>query len=492
MSAASATSPANDPTSLPADRNAARQPPGLQLLFFTEMWERFSYYGMRALLVLYLVNAVGFSRADALQIYAIYTGLVWLSPLLGGIIADRWLGYRKAILIGGIVMAAGHFAMAFPGMLNLGLGLIIFGNGFFKANIASLLGTLYTDKDPRRDGGFTIFYMGINLGGFIGPLIAGSLGEGIGWHWGFASAGVGMCLGLAQFVRGQAKLGDAGLPPGKTRLERSDWLQVLLISAAAVPLVYGVLTAWPLVAPLWSAIPVWLRIGVPLAATIAFLINVRATSSEQDWQQVYAVIICSVFAIAFWMAFEQAGGTMNLFADKQVDRHLFGWEIPASIFQSINSLCIFALAPLIAMLWVRLDRSRFAMGAVMKMALGLLTVGLSFAVLAYAQSLAVKFGTVSPLWLVAVYLLQTIGELFLSPVGMSMVTKLSPARYTGLLMGVWYCAIAIASYMAGTLENTLADSGIPVFTFLIGSSVAAGVLLILMRPLLSRWMHGKA
>jgi POT family proton-dependent oligopeptide transporter len=470
----------------------AKQPPGLQLLFFTEMWERFSYYGMRALLVLYLVNSVGFSRADALQIYAIYTGLVWLSPLLGGIIADRWLGYRKAILIGGIVMACGHFAMAFPGMLNLGLGLIIFGNGFFKANIASLLGTLYTDKDSRRDGGFTIFYMGINLGGFIGPLIAGSLGEGVGWHWGFASAGIGMCLGLVQFVWGQARLGVAGLPPGKTRLERGDWLQIAVISAAAIPIVYGVLLAWPLVAPLWSGIPVWIRIGIPLAATAAFMFNVHATSSTEDWQRVYAVIICSVFAIAFWMAFEQAGGTMSLFADKQTDRHLFGWEIPASIFQSINSLCIFALAPLVAMMWVRLDRSRFAMGTVMKMALGLFIVGLSFVVLAYAQSLAVQFGTVSPLWLVGVFVLQTIGELFLSPVGMSMVTKLSPARYTGLLMGVWYCAIAIASYLAGTLENTLAESGIPVFTFLIGSSIAAGLLLVLIRPLLRRWMQGKA
>ena len=484
--------PSHNAASTPSHPNASRQPPGLQLLFFTEMWERFSYYGMRALLVLYLVNAVGYSRGDALQIYAIYTGLVWLSPLLGGIIADRYLGYRKAIIIGGIVMASGHFAMAFPGMLNLGLGLIIVGNGFFKANIASLLGTLYADKDPRRDGGFTIFYMGINLGGFIGPLIAGSLGEGVGWHWGFASAGIGMCLGLAQFVWGQSRLGSAGLPPGKTRLERSDWLQVLMISAAAVPLVYGVLLAWPLVAPLWSAIPTWLRIGVPLAITIGFLINVRATSSEQDWQQVYAVIICSVFAIAFWMAFEQAGGTMSLFADKQTDRQLFGWQIPASLFQSINSLCIFALAPLMAMLWVRLDNSRFAMAAPMKMALGLFTVGLSFAVLAYAQSRAEQFGTVSPLWLVGVFLLQTIGELLLSPVGMSMVTKLSPARYTGLLMGVWYCAIAIASYLAGTLESTLAAYGVSVFVFLIGSSVAAGILLILLRPLLSRWMHGKA
>ncbi len=484
--------PANNPESLPGETTPAKQPAGLQLLFFTEMWERFSYYGMRALLVLYLVNAVGIQRADALQIYAVYTALVWLSPLLGGIIADRYLGYRKSILIGGIVMAAGHFAMAFPGMLYLGLGLIIFGNGFFKANIASLLGTLYTDKDPRRDGGFTIFYMGINLGGFIGPIITGLLGEGVSWHWGFAAAGVGMCLGLAQFVWGQDKLGNAGLPPGKTRLERGDWLQVLLISAAAIPLVYGILAAWPLVAPLWSTIPVWLRIGVPLAVTIGFMINVRATSSASDWQQVYVVIICSIFAIAFWMAFEQAGGTMNLFADKQVDRHLFGWLIPASIFQSINSLWIFTMAPLVAMMWLSLDRSRFAISAPVKMGLGLVIAGLSFVVLAYAQSLAEQFGTVSPLWLFGVYWLQTIGELFLSPVGMSMVTKLSPARFTGLLMGVWYCAIAIGSYLAGSLEGMLTSSGTSVFVFLIGSSVLAGALLILVTPLLKKWMHGHA
>ncbi len=470
--------------------SAASQPAGLQLLFFTEMWERFSYYGMRALLVLYLVNAVGIERADALKIYGIYTGLVWLSPLLGSILADRYLGYRKSILIGGIVMAAGHFAMAFPNMLYMGLGLIIFGNGFFKANIASLLGTLYKDKDTRRDAGFTLFYMGINLGGFLGPVIAGNIGENVDWHLGFGLAGVGMCLGLLQFMWGQNKLSDAGLPPGKTKLERSDWLQVLLISAAAVPIVYGILAVWPLVAPLWSAIPVWLRIGVPLAATIAFMINVRATSSTSDWQQVYVVIICSVFAIAFWMAFEQAGGTMNLFADKQVDRHLFGWQIPASVFQSINSLWIFIMAPPIAMMWARFDRSRFAISAPVKMGLGLVIAGISFAVLAYAQSLAEQFGTVSPLWLIGVYWLQTVGELFLSPMGMSMVTKLSPVRFTGLLMGVWYCAIAVGSYLAGSLEGMLTSSGTSVFVFLIGSSVLAGVLLIALTPLLKKWMHG--
>src|SRR5258706_413158 len=363
--------PPTTPESLPGETTPAKQPAGLQLLFFTEMWERFSYYGMRALLVLYLVNAVGIQRADALQIYAVYTALVWLSPLLGGIIADRYLGYRKSILIGGIVMAAGHFAMAFP-------------------------------------------------------------------------------------------------------------------------LVYGIIAAWPLVAPLWSAIPVWLRIGVPLAVTIGFMINVRATSSASDWQQVYVVIICSIFAIAFWMAFEQAGGTMNLFADKQVDRHLFGWLIPASIFQSINSLWIFTMAPLVAMMWLSLDRSRFAISAPVKMGLGLVIAGLSFVVLAYAQSLAEQFGTVSPLWLFGVYWLQTIGELLLSPVGLSMVTKLSPARFTGLLMGVWYCAIAIGSYLAGSLEGMLTSSGTSVFVFLIGSSVLAGALLILVTPLLKKWMHGHA
>src|SRR5665213_439600 len=205
------------------------------------MWERFSYYGMRALLVLYLVHALGYQRADALAIYATYTGLVYLSPIAGGYLADRYLGHRKAILIGGITMAFGHFAMAIPSLLHAALGLLIVGNGFFKPNIGTLLGSLYRENDPRRDGGFTIFYMGVNLGAFLSPLIAGTLGEKVGWHYGFASAGVGMCLGLAQFVYGQKKLGTAGLPEGKSRLDGTDWMHIVAISLATIPFVYSVI-----------------------------------------------------------------------------------------------------------------------------------------------------------------------------------------------------------------------------------------------------------
>src|SRR4051812_25553228 len=254
------------------NREAAleRQPRALPTIFFTEMWERFSYYGMRALLVLYLVNALGYERANALEIYGLYTGLVYLSPLLGGYLADRYLGTRKAVLIGGITMALGHFAMAFEPLLYLALGLLIAGNGFFKPNMATLLGSLYRENDPRRDSGFTIYYMGVNLGAFFSPLVAGTLGEKVGWHYGFASAGVGMCLGIAQFLWGQERLGDAGMRDGKTRLDARDWLHVIVISAAIVPLVYAVMALWGVVGPMWNPLPGVAKTAI-VAATVAVL-----------------------------------------------------------------------------------------------------------------------------------------------------------------------------------------------------------------------------
>jgi POT family proton-dependent oligopeptide transporter len=238
-----------------------RHPRGLPVLFFTEMWERFSYYGMRALLVLYLVNAVGYERADALRIYAIYTGLVYLTPIVGGYLADRYLGSRKAILIGGVTMMLGHFAMAVPALLHLALGLLIIGNGFFKPNISTLLGTLYRERDPRRDGGFTIFYMGVNLGAFFSPLIAGTLGEKIGWHWGFMSAGVGMAIGITVFLRGQHTLGSAGLRAGRQRLVRSDWAHVLAISASAIPAVLLAVQVWQWAGAWWASLPLLAKFG---------------------------------------------------------------------------------------------------------------------------------------------------------------------------------------------------------------------------------------
>jgi len=489
-----------------APERRERHPPALPTIFFTEMWERFSYYGMRALLVLYLVNALGFQRADALELYGMYTGLVYLSPLVGGYLADRYLGHRKAILIGGITMAMGHFAMAFEPTLYLALGLLICGNGFFKPNLATLLGSLYRENDPRRDGGFTIYYMGVNLGAFFSPLVAGTLGEKVGWHYGFASAGVGMCFGLAQFLWGQSRLGDAGFPPRKHRLERHDWIHVVAISLAMIPLVYGVMAVWHLVGPAWRALPFLGKTALAVAIVAALWLGPRAIPAaaqrqsagiespltREEWQRIAAILIMGFFVVFFWMGFEQAGGTMNLFADKQTDRHLGSWEIPASYFQAINPLGIVLMGPLIAAMWTRIDKSRFALPTPAKLAIGMIILGLGFIVLAIGQKRADLIGMVGPWWLFWVYVLHTLGELCLSPVGLSMVSKLAPLRVASLMMGIWYLANAAANYLAGTLEEMLAGSSIPIYWFLVGSSIGAGVVLLAITPLLKKLMHGKA
>lgn len=461
------------------------------MLFFTEMWERFSYYGMRALLVLYLVDAMGYQRADALALYGTYTALVYLTPIFGGYLADHYLGYRKSILIGGLVMAMGHFAMAFPELLKLALGLIIIGNGFFKPNISTLLGSLYGEHDPRRDGGFTIFYIGINLGALLSPLVAGTLGEKIGWHWGFASAGVGMLLALTQFMLGQHKLGNVGLLTGKDKLDVRAWSHIVLISALMIPLVYTVIGAWRIIAPVWESIATEIKVSIPAAAFIAFLAWQQKACSREEWHRMLAIVIMGVFVIFFWMGFEQAGGTMNLFADKLTDRSLLGWDMPASYFQGINPLLIVLLGPVFSALWTRWDQSRFALPTPAKMGLGMIILGAGFIVLAMAQARAETLGKVGPQWLFFVYFLHTIGELCLSPIGLSMVTKLAPARLAAIMMGIWFTANAIANYLAGTLESLLASSTIPLYWFLVGSSLGAGVLLLLITPLLKRLMHGK-
>lgn len=477
-----------------------RHPPGLPVLFFTEMWERFSYYGMRALLVLYLVNAVGYKREDALEIYAVYTGLVYLTPILGGYLADRYLGLRKAILIGGFTMMLGHFAMALPSLLNLALGLLIVGNGFFKPNISTLVGTLYRERDPRRDGGFTIFYMGINLGAFLAPLVAGTLGEKIGWHWGFVSAGFGMAIGISVFLRGQHALGGAGFKSGQTRLTATDWIHILTLSTAAIPLVLAAMSAWRWIGDWWSplSLAAKLAIGLGICAVAGFaprLFGRRNTDTapltREAWHSMLVIGIVAVFVIMFWMGFEQAGGTMNLFADKQTQRTIFGWEMPASYFQAINPLAIVALAPIAAVLWTRLDRSRYALSDPAKQGLGMIVLGLGFIVMAIAQERADAIGKVGPQWLVCAYLLHTIGELMLSPIGLSMVTKIAPARFGAMMMGLWFTSNAIANYLAGVLEAKLAGSGIPLYWFLVATSVGGGVLLLLIAPALKRMAHGR-
>ena len=551
-------------------------PSGLYVLFGAEAWERFSYYGMRALLVLYLTKALGVPKEHALEIYGLYTGLVYLTPLLGGYLADKILGRRKAVLIGGILMGLGQIFLMFPATLTLALGLLIAGNGFFKPNISTMVGGLYREGDTRRDGAFTIFYMGINLGALFSPIICGNLGERVGWAVGFGSAAVGMALGLAQFVFGQKHLGDTGLPPKKsddgekkeiggtgpyragalpsgtpTVLVARDYIDVLIWCVSTAAAVYGVLFAWNFVGPVWSAAPSILKIGLLLAAVSVVFFQLYKGTTHSEKQEVSVIIILVAFNIFFWMGFEQAGGTMTLFADEQTDRNVGGlgmlfiaafvfacaynfrrstkaevsgqglWlsltgmfvlmgigtlglaivnfkngtttNIPASQFQAINPLLIVALAPTFSNMWSKLDTGKYKSSTPTKMAIGMILLGMGFMVLYVGQKLAIASGTkASAGWLTAVYFIHTLGELCLSPIGLSMVTKLAPPRVTSLAMGLWLFSSAVANYLAGILESLLTKVNVPIYGFLIVSSVGPAVLLLLLTPLLKKWMHGKA
>ena len=540
-------------------------PRGLFTLFGAEAWERFSYYGMRALLVLYLVKKIGLERSEALAIYGLYTGLVYLTPLLGGYLADKILGRRKAVLIGGIVMALGQVALMFQPTLYLALGLLIAGNGFFKPNISTMVGGLYREGDTRRDGAFTIFYMGINLGALWSPVICGNLGEKVSFALGFGSAALGMTLGLVQFVAGQKYLGAGGLPPGR-RIETGaadadaekpallgarDYIDVVIWTVGTCALVYGILFGWQFAGPVWTAAPGFVKGLVGLVAIGAVFFQLFRGSTGQEAQQIVVIIILCAFNIFFWMGFEQAGGTMTLFADEQTDRNIGGlgmffiaafvlacaynfrrstkdqasgqglWisltgmfallglgaivlgiydlatgqttNIPASQFQAINPLLIVALAPTFSNLWDKLDNSKYRTSTPTKMAIGMVILGLGFMVLFAGQSLAQASGTkASAAWLVAVYTIHTIGELCLSPIGLSMVTKLAPPRVSSLAMGLWLFSSAVANYLAGILESLLAEVHVPIYGFLAASSIGPALLLLALTPLLKKWMHGKA
>jgi POT family proton-dependent oligopeptide transporter len=382
----------------------------------------------------------------------------------------------------------------------LALGLLIVGNGFFKPNISTLLGTLYREHDPRRDGGFTIFYMGINLGAFLAPLVAGTLGEKFGWHWGFMSAGFGMAIGLFVFLRGQYTLGSAGFKSDQTQLKAADWMHILALSLSAIPLVLIAMLAWRWMGGWWSPLPLVAKLAIGLGLCVAAGVAPRLFGqrnsditplTREDWRSMLVIGIIAVFVVTFWMGFEQAGGTMNLFADKQTQRLIFGWEMPASYFQAINPLAIVALAPLFAALWIRLDRSRYAVSDPAKQGVGMIVLGLGFIVMAVAQERADAIGKVGPQWLACAYLLHTLGELMLSPIGLSMVTKLAPARLGAMMMGLWFTSNAIANYLAGVLEARLAGTGIPLYWFLVATSIGAGVVLLLLTPVLNRLTRGR-
>ncbi len=429
----------------------AGHPRGLSTLFFTEMWERFSYYGMRAFLILYMTAPVaagglGFDVRHAGSVYGTYTGSVWLAPIFGGIVADRLLGAYKSVLLGGIIIALGHFTLAFEALPFFygGLTLIVIGTGLLKPNATTMVGALYDEQDARRDAGFSIFYMGINLGAFIGPLIAGALAQKVDWHLGFACAGVGMTLGLVQYVVGRDRLRPA--------LERAA-----VRSKATAP------TA-----------------GAAGPSTESAVLGFTPV----EWGRMAAVFVFFVFAALFWAAYEQAASTLNLFVDRHADRTMLGWTVPSSWFVAIQPLFVILLSGVFAWLWVWLGPREPSTPA--KFAFGLLFAGLSFVLLLPAGAMAQSGAgvLVSPLWLVAAYFLQVVGELCLSPVGNSVVTKLAPMRVVGMMMGVWFLSIAAGNKLAGWVAGVSAS--VP-FTTLFGALAAvtigaALVLMVLVKP----------
>jgi len=486
---------------------AQKQPRALYYLFFAEAWERFSFYGMRALLVLYLTEAFAFGDKRAYLLYGSYTALVYTTPVIGGLLADRLLGFRKAVTLGAVLMALGHFAMAVENLqvLYFALALLICGNGFFKPNISSMVGRLYETDDPRRDAGFTIFYMGINLGAMFAPVTCAYLGHRFGWHWGFGLAGVGMVLGLLVFLRARPLLEGLAEPPDAPYLRRpalaglSREVWVYVGSAAAV----GV--AWQLVQ--YSALLGRLLIGVGLIVAVGLLVMLSRLRDPGERRRMSVALVLIVFSIVFWAFFEQAGTSMSLFTSRNVNRSLFGHVIDAEAFQAVNPAIILLLAPVFGALWLYLARRAREPSTPLKFALGIFQVGLGFVALYIGAVTSRATGHVPMFWLVLGYLLHTTGELCLSPIGLSMITKLSPPSAVGIMMGTWFLSSAFAQYVASLIASLTAVTGdgpganivppptetVMVYGHVFGNialvALAVGLLLVGLAPALARRMR---
>jgi POT family proton-dependent oligopeptide transporter len=488
-------------TVAPHDRAFFGHPRGLSTLFFTEMWERFSYYGMRALLILFMTasaaeGGLGFDTAAAGAVYGLYTSMVYMACLPGGWVADRLIGQRRAVLWGGILIAAGHFSMAMASLLTfyLGLLLIVLGTGLLKGNISVLVGTLYSPTDNRRDAGFSIYYMGINLGAFIAPLVCGYLGQRVDWHIGFAAAGVGMVLGVIQYVLGDKYLGEGGKKPAvstadeyasnRSRAIITALLFVAVVGGVGVGAYTGALPVTPTQIADWAGY-------LLLTVVLGFFVWLFASSSwtSEERKRLYAITVFFLAAALFWSLFEQAGSTLNLFADRDTRTSILGWSFPSSWFQSMNSFFVWSFAPVFAWLWLALARSGREPSTPIKFALGLILVGAGFAVLIVAAGLSANGVQVSPMWLTVTYLLHTFGELCLSPVGLSAMTKLAPARIAGLMMGVWFLATSVGNFIAGRLAGFYEAMPLPtLFTNIALFGIVAGLLMLPFAPPIKRMM----
>lgn len=487
--------PAAQPTS---DTRFFGHPRGLATLFFTEMWERYSYYGTRALLILFMTASVttgglGFSVVKSGAVYGFYTAMVYLLNLPGGWLADRVIGQRRAVLYGGILISAGNFFLAAPNIIIFyaGLGLLMVGTGLLKPNVSTIVGQLYPVGDKRRDSGFSIFYMGINLGALISPLICGWVAAKFTWRWGFACSGVGMVAGLIQYALGGRYLGSAGLNPSSSGDPAHDRAQKRNAAMIAI----GLLLILVALAALASAGIIQVTAGAISNGTGWVLLAITAVVfswmvfgkgwSLEERKRAVAIFVLFAAAAIFWASFEQAGSSLNLFAERNTSRHLFGYEFPAAWFQSVQPILVVALAPVFAWIWLALGRRDPSSPA--KFSLGLMFAGLAFAILIPAAA-----GTeVSPFWLVGCYLLQTLGELCLSPVGLSAMTKLAPARAGGFVMGIWFLAASIGNWLAGRAGGLFESMLLPrLFGSVAAISLIAAVMLALLIKPTKRMMSG--
>lgn len=484
-----------------ADPRNAGHPKGLSTLFFTELWERFSFYGMRALLVLFMTTAIsegglGFSIERSALVYGYYTMAVYMLSIFGGFIADKVIGARQTVLVGGIIIASGHFTMALASTATYYAGLILVavGTGLLKPNISTMVGSLYAPGDERRDAGFSIFYMGINIGAFAAPLLTGFLAQHAwfkdwltqrgwdphhSWHWAFALAGIGMTFGIITYVRNMRSLGDLGPAPDlPTATKGINLVKSFLYVGALGGLIW--------LSSIWTSLP-WIIATIMTIAVITYAIR-----GGIDGKRTAAIYVLFAASIVFFAVFEQTGSSINLFARDYTENTVFGFEFPSSWYQSVNSLFIILLAPLFAWGWVKLGRKQPS--SPLKFVFGLGFVGLSFALMVPAARLADQ-GLVSPMWLIGLLFLQTVGELCLSPVGLSTVTKLAPGKLVGVMMGGWFFATSIGNFLSGYLARTFgsgtADGQLAdffgqqaIFVF-----VATGVLLALV-PLVKKLMCG--
>ena len=484
-------------------------PAGLRTLFFTEMWERFSFYGMRAFLVLFMVASIeggglGLDDKTATAIYGLYTAAIYVVALPGGWIADRLLGAQRAVWHGGVLIMLGHFTLAIPSVYAffLGLLLVVLGTGLLKPNMSALVGELYASNDERRDAGFTLYYMGINLGGFLGPLVCSSLAEHetLGWHWGFAAAGIGMAMGLIYFRHSRPLLGEAGLRaslrpenPADQAVLRAGWVRVgtglALLVLVTVALMSGLVPVDAAAIAANSTVAI-VALG---ALFLAYLLRFGGLDAAERGR-VLAIFILSLAASLFWAGFEQAGSTLNLFAERYTDRMLGSFEIPTGWFQSLNSAFIILLAPVFAALWIHLARRQKEPGTPIKFAFGLFVLAAGFAVMIPAAMVVSGGEKVLPTWLIATYCFHTVAELALSPVGLSVTTKLAPRRYAGQMMGIWFLTLALGNLIAGLAAGRFDPEALDEMPMLYGQIVlttaGTGVLLLLLLRPLRRLMGG--